>query len=156
MAVGRDLSLDQCFPTSSWNMQGVLISAVLMLSLKSANVSSSSCTARMGCLNDRYRWRSSWFRYYNVYTPATCSSIWEMQHPKWVQVGNQKTELLLLKALSKGQLQIAQQLIVEVLWHPVEQHFPEIKGQVVFLFRVLRSISKKSLVMKWFIELGES
>lgn len=144
MAVGRGLSLEQCFPTSGCNMRGILISsALLMMPLKSASVS-SSCIARMGCLNDSYRWRSSWFWYYNVYTPATCSSIWEM-HPKWVQMGNQKTVLILLKALSKGQLQITQQFIVVELWHPIEQHFPEIKGQAVFLFRVLKLISKKSL-----------
>lgn len=79
-----------------------------------------------------------------------------MQYPKRVQMENQKTELILLKALSKGQLQITQQFIVVVLWHPIEQHFPEIKGQVVFLFRVLRLISKKTLVMKWYMVLEES
>lgn len=131
-AVGRDLSLEQCFPTSSWNMQGVLMSsALLMMPLKSANVS-SSCISRMGCLDDSYRWRSSRFWYYNVYTPATCSSIWEMQHLKWVQVGNQKTEQILLKALSKSQLQIMQQLVAVVFWHPIDQHFPESKARLCF------------------------
>ena len=38
-----------------------------------------------------------------------------MQYSKWVQAGNQKTELILLKAPSKGQLQITQQLIAVIL-----------------------------------------
>lgn len=155
MAVGRGFSLEQCFPTSGCNTQGILISgALLMMPLKSASVS-LSCIARMGCLNDSYRWRSSWFWYYNAYTPATCSSIWEMQHPKWVQMGNQKTELILLKALSKGQLQITQQFIVVELWHPVEQHFFQKSKARPYFYSVLKSISKKSLLMKWYMELGE-
>lgn len=135
--------------------KGILTSsALLKMPLKSANVS-SSCITRMGCLNDNYRWRSSWFWYYNVYTPATRPCIWEMQRPESVQMGNQKTELILLKAPSKGQLQITQ-FIAVVLWHPMEKQLPEIKGQVVFLFRVLKLISKQSLVMRWNMELEES
>ena len=153
--MGRELLLEQPSPTSSWNRREVLISsALLMMPFKSANVS-SACISRMGCVNADYRWRSSWFWYYKFYTAATYSSIQEMWYSKWIQVGNQNTELVLLRAPRKGQLQITQQLIAVILWHPIAQHFPEIKGQAVFLFRVLRSISKKSFVMKWYTELGE-
>lgn len=88
--------------SSSWNGQEDLISsALLMMPLSSVNVS-FSCVQSMGSLNASYRWRSSWFWYYSVYTLATCSSVWEMHYWKWVQAGNEKTEPILLKAPSKA------------------------------------------------------